>query len=187
MPSVVGEIATIPVYQSKAVAGNGLVGSGRLVDCDAEGDPIMHTVLRSACRIPHVFALGVALIALAPRGARADEANEVVGVPMPEQATPQEPAPEPEVPLTTPAALPGYVTSEGPIEAVHRPPGVWGPLAIAADVLVMRPLGFLGLAAGGAAFVIVSPVAAATQTLGSRVDALEERAKDVFTRPLGAL
>jgi len=51
----------------------------------------------------------------------------------------------------------------------------------------MRPIGFISLAAGGAAFVMVSPVAAATQTLGSRVDALDERAKDVFTRPLGAL
>lgn len=151
----------------------------------------MHAALRSACRISHVFALGVALIAFAAPGARADESNEVVGVPMPEHATSPEAAleqaPESEVPLTTPAALPSYVTSDGPIEAVHRPAGVWGPLAIAADVLVMRPLGFLGLAAGGAAFVIVSPVAAATQTLGSRVDALEERAKDVFTRPLGAL
>ena len=120
----------------------------------------MHAALRSACRLSHVFALGVALIAFAAPRARADEPNEVVGVPMPEHATAPEAAPEPEVPLTTPAALPGYVTSDGPIEAVHRPAGVWGPLAIAADVLVMRPLGFLGLAAGGAAFVIVSPVAA---------------------------
>ena len=74
-----------------------------------------------------------------------------------------------------------------PIDVVQRPGGVWGPLAVAADLLVMRPIGFVSLFAGGAAFVVVSPVAAATQTLGDRTDALTERARDVFTRPLGAL
>ena len=110
-----------------------------------------------------------------------------MGVPVPERPIAAEPAAEPVVPLSTPTALPSYVTTEGSIEAVHRPPGIFGALAVAADVLVLRPIGFLSLAAGGATFVLVSPVAAATQTLGSRVDALDERAKDVFTRPLGAL
>ena len=74
-----------------------------------------------------------------------------------------------------------------PIEAVHRPGGVWGPLAVAADLLVMRPIGLVSLVAGGGAFVAVSPVAAATGTLGDRVDTLADRARNVFTRPLGAL
>ena len=138
----------------------------------------MHAVLRTL--------LAIALVAIAEPD-RADESRDEVGVPMPEQATAAEPAAEAVVPISTPTALPSYVTTEGPIEAVHRPSGVWGPLAVAADVLVMRPIGFISLAAGGAALAIVSPVAAATQTLGSRVDALGERAKDVFTRPLGAL
>ena len=138
----------------------------------------MHAALRAL--------LAIALLAVAVP-VRADESSEVVGVPVPERSTTAEPAAEVVVPLSTPTALPSYATTEGPIEAVHRPSGAWGPLAIAADLLVMRPIGFVSLAAGGAAFVIVSPVAAATQTLGSRVDALGERAKDVFKRPLGAL
>ena len=147
----------------------------------------MTSMLRSACRGSRVIALSIALIGIGAPGVRADEPREEVDVPMPERSSAAEPAAEAEVPLATPAALPSYETTEAPIRAVHRPPGVWGALAIAADVLVMRPIGFVSLAAGGAAFVIVSPVAAATQTLGSRVDALGERAKDVFTRPLGAL
>jgi hypothetical protein len=145
------------------------------------------SALRSAYRVCRALALSIALAGIAAPGVRADESSEEVGLPVPEQPTAAEPAAEAVVPMSTPTALPRYVTTEGPIEAVHRPGGVWGPLAIAADLLVMRPIGFVSLAAGGAAFVLVSPVAAATQTLGSRIDALGERARDVFTRPLGAL
>ncbi len=147
----------------------------------------MNSVLRSALRICTAIALGIALNGFAATTTQADESNDQVGVPIPERVSAEEPAAEPTISTSTPTGLPSYVTTEGPIEAVHRPSGFWGPFAIAADVLVMRPIGFLSLAAGGAAFVIVSPVAAATQTIGSRVDALGERAKDVFTRPLGAL
>jgi hypothetical protein len=108
-------------------------------------------------------------------------------VPAPESVSAEEPAEAVEVQAAEPTGTPSYATTGEPISAVHRPGGVWGPLAIAADLLVMRPIGFVSLAAGGAAFVLVSPVAAATQTLGSRVDALGERARDVFTRPLGEL
>ena len=153
--------------------------------------------MTSACqldrRLPGIV-LAIALAWIAAPAARADEAREEVGVPGPERASAEEPAAAAEVPaaaaelpLTTPTALPSYATDEAPIAAVHRPGGIWGPLAIAADLLVMRPIGFVSLAAGGAAFVVVSPVAAVTQTLGSRVDALGERARDVFTRPLGEL
>lgn len=147
----------------------------------------MMFVLRSVFRVCRAIALSIALAGIAAPGVRANESSEEVGVPVSARPTAAEPAAEAVVPMSTPTALPSYVTTEWPIEAVHRPSGVWGPLAIAADLLVMRPIGFVSLAAGGAAFVLVSPVAAATQTLGSRVDALGDRAKDVFTRPLGAL
>jgi hypothetical protein len=133
------------------------------------------------------IALAIALAWIAAPAARADEAGEEVGVPAPEQASAEEPAAAPEVQTAMPTGTPSYATTSESISAVHRPGGVWGPLAIAADLLVMRPIGFVSLAAGGAAFVLVSPVAAVTQTLGSRVDALGERARDVFTRPLGEL
>jgi hypothetical protein len=74
-----------------------------------------------------------------------------------------------------------------PIEAVHRPGEPWTPVAVAADLLVMRPIGFVSLFAGAAAFVAVSPVAAAIGTLGDQVDTLRDRARNVFTRPVGAL
>jgi hypothetical protein len=88
--------------------------------------------------------------------------------------------------ITVTSVEPAAAPAE-PIEPVHRPTGVWGPLAVAADVLVMRPAGLVSLVGGAATFVAVSPVAAATGTLGDRVDTLRDRAKDVFTRPLGAL
>lgn len=147
--------------------------------------------MMSARQLDHRFLLAIGLaIALAWMAApavHADEPSQEVGVPVPERASAEQPAAAAEVPMTTPTALPSYATDEPPIAAVHRPGGIWGPLAIAADLLVMRPIGFVSLAAGGAAFVAVSPIAAATQTLGSRVDALGERARDVFTRPLGEL
>lgn len=146
--------------------------------------------MTSICRLDRPFlgiVLAIALAGIAAPVVRADEAREEVGVPVPERPSAEEPVAAAEVPMTTPTALPSYATNEAPIKAVHRPGGIWGPLAIAADLLVMRPIGFVSLAAGGAAFVVVSPVAAATQTLGSRVDALGDRAKDVFTRPLGEL
>jgi hypothetical protein len=146
-------------------------------------------------------ALAAALLASAAPAdrARADEPADEVGVPpMPsadERMSPAEPtetAPMREAgsPTTAPvepaAPAPPPVTSE-PVEAVSRPAGFWGPVAIAADVLVMRPIGLLSLAPAAAAFVVVSPVAAATGTLGDRVDTLRGRAENVFTRPLGAL
>jgi len=105
-------------------------------------------------------------------------------VPLPSPTEPTEDTVTQQIPVTSvgPAASPAE-----PIEPVHRPGGVWGPLAVAADVLVMRPLGLASLVGGAATFVAVSPVAAATGTLGDRVDTLRDRAKDVFTRPLGAL
>lgn len=133
------------------------------------------------------IVLAIALAWIAVPGVRADEPSEEVDVPAPEQASPEEPEAAVEVQTAMPTGTPSYATTAEPIEAVHRPRGIWGPLAIAADLLVMRPIGLVSLAAGGAAFVIVSPVAAATQTLGSRVDALGDRARDVFTRPLGGL
>lgn len=132
--------------------------------------------------------LCAALLSLALAGpASADQAEAEVGLPEPEAAA--EAAPE-ETPAE-PAALvqgdaPPPLSSE-PIDAVHRPDGFWGPVAVAADLLVMRPVGFVSLAAAGAAFVVVSPVAAVTGTLGDRIDTLGDRAANVFTRPLGAL
>ena len=101
----------------------------------------------------------------------------------------QTPAPEPAVaePLVEPAAAGEPSLVDEPIEAVHRPKGFWGPVAVAADLLVMRPIGLLSLVGGAAAFVAIAPVAAATCTLGDRVDTLGDRARNVFTRPLGAL
>lgn len=119
--------------------------------------------------------------------ARADESQDEVGVPMPERSVEQATASEAPPTVAEPTGTPSYERDGAPIGAVARPGGIWGPLAIAADLLVMRPIGFVSLFAGGAAFVVVSPVAAATQTLGDRTDALAERANDVFTRPLGAL
>jgi hypothetical protein len=107
-------------------------------------------------------------------------------VPVPERA---EPAPE--EPAAAPAAPPSDGTTAYPadddIRAVHRPGGVWAPVAVAADLLVLRPIGFVSLFAGGAAFVVTSPVRAAIGTLGDDLDALAGRAENVFTRPLGAL
>jgi hypothetical protein len=109
--------------------------------------------------------------------------------PVPSTYLEPEPAPTEDtvteqIPVTEvgPAAAPAE-----PIEPVHRPTGVWGPVAVAADVLVMRPLGLVSLVGGAATFVVVSPVAAATGTLGDRVDTLRDRVQNVFTRPLGAL
>jgi hypothetical protein len=151
----------------------------------------------------HRFVAVLALVtSIAAPIARADErpmseppasTEEQVELPAPEdqaieEKVEEQTAPQPLGDQPPPeSGVPGYATAEPPIPALHRPGGIWGPLAIAADVLVMRPIGFISLAAGGAAFVVVSPIAAATQTLGDRVDALEDRAHDVFTRPLGAL
>lgn len=88
--------------------------------------------------------------------------------------------------VVVPAAAETSIADE-PVEPVHRPTGLWAPLAVAADLFVMRPIGLLSLAAGSAAFVAVSPVAAATGTLDDRTDTLADRAKDVFTRPIGAM
>jgi hypothetical protein len=130
------------------------------------------------------IVLAVAFVAAAAP-VRADEAQDEVGVPIPERV---EEAASSEAPVVAePTGTPAYERDVAPIAAVQRPSGVWGPLAVAADLLVMRPIGFVSLFAGSAAFVVVSPVAAATQTLGDRADALSERAHDVFTRPLGAL
>jgi hypothetical protein len=131
------------------------------------------------------IVLAVTLVAIAAP-VRADESQDEVGVPMPESV---DEATANEEPVTAPAptGTPSYVTDEEPIEAVHRPKGFWGALAIAADVLVMRPIGFLSLAPAAAAAIMVSPVTAATQTFPDAAGALEDRAKDVFTRPLGAL
>jgi len=132
-----------------------------------------------------LLTLCIAALPAAP--VRADEPSTAEGeitAPAPEPpAMPAEPAPE-AMADTSPAPPP--LTAE-PIEAVHRPGGIWGPVAVAADLLVMRPIGLVSLAAGSAAFVLVSPVAAATQTLGDRADTLLDRARNVFTRPLGAL
>lgn len=131
----------------------------------------------------------LALVAIAAP-VRADEAQDEVGVPMPEsveQSVDQATANEQPVTAPMPTGTPSYVTEEEPIEAVHRPKGFWGVVAVAADVLVMRPIGFLSLAPAAAAAVMVSPVTAATQTIPDAAGTLQDRAKDVFTRPLGAL
>jgi hypothetical protein len=107
-------------------------------------------------------------------------------VPEPEAAAEAAPEPPAEPVSLVSGDAPPPLSSE-PIDAVHRPHGFWGPVAVAADLLVMRPVGLVSLVAGGAAFVVVSPVAAATGTLGDRLDTLGDRAENVFTRPLGAL
>jgi hypothetical protein len=136
------------------------------------------------------IALALAL-GLVASPARADEAEAEVGTPEPvatEAAVPAEAAASEPAPAEAAAATSGETPfSAEPIEAVHRPRGVGGALAIAADLLVMRPVGLVSLVPASAAFVLVSPVAAATCTLGDRADALRDRAADVFTRPLGAL
>ena len=130
------------------------------------------------------------LFAAAPLRADEGGAESEVGTPAPapEPTTPAEPETSgPAETMTPETATPETPLAARPIDAVHRPTGFWGPVAVAADVLVMRPVAFVSLAAAGAAFVVVSPVAAATGTLGDRVDALRDRAQNVFTRPLGAL
>ncbi|MCU0668826.1 MAG: hypothetical protein MUF70_05685 [Myxococcota bacterium] len=128
-----------------------------------------------------------ALLSLALAGpASADQTEAEVGVPEPEAAAEAAPEPPAEPVSLVSGDAPPPLSSE-PIDAVHRPHGFWGPVAIAADLLVMRPVGLVSLVAGGAAFVVVSPVAAATGTLGDRLDTLGDRAENVFTRPLGAL
>jgi hypothetical protein len=118
------------------------------------------------------------VLALAPAGAvRAADGEPA---PATEETVSTQIAVLPAEPIETP------VTAE-PVEPVHRPRGLWAPLAVAADVLVMRPIGLVSLAAGSALFVAVSPVAAATCTLDDRADTLLDRAKNVFTRPIGAL
>ena len=136
------------------------------------------------------IALAVALVAVAvPVRAdeSADESADEMGLPMPESVEPSAPSEQPVTTAPEPTGTPSYETSEAPIEAVHRPKGVWGALAIAADLLVMRPIGFISLAPAAAAAVIVSPVTAATRTIPDATGAITDRAKDVFTRPLGAL
>ena len=118
--------------------------------------------------------------------ARGDEPEAEVGVPASAQPG-DEPAPQPESAPAEPASADGPNLATEPIEALQRPKGAWGPVAVAADLLVMRPIGLLSLVPGAAAFVLVSPVRAANGSLGDSVDALHERAKNVFTRPLGAL
>lgn len=139
-------------------------------------------------RRPLALALVALLGAALAAPARADQPSTEaeVATPAPEPA-PAETQPEPSegASVTIPPA--GPPLSAEPIEPVHRPRGFWGPVAVAADLLVMRPIGFVSLAAGGAAFVVVSPAAAATGTLGDRADTLWDRTKNVFTRPLGAL
>jgi hypothetical protein len=134
------------------------------------------------------IVLAAALVAIAAP-ARADESPDEVGVPMPEPTESVDQATANEQPVTAPmpTGTPSYVTDEEPIEAVHRPKGFWGVVAVAADVLVMRPIGLISLAPAAAAAVMVSPVTAATQTFPDAAGALQDRAKDVFTRPLGAL
>lgn len=126
------------------------------------------------------------LLSLAPGGpVLADETDADLGLPEPEAAA-EAPATPAEPTSQLPSGAPPAIANE-PIEAVQRPEGAWGPVAVAADLLVMRPVGLISLVAGGAAFVVVSPVAAATGTLGDRMDTLQDRAENVFTRPLGAL
>lgn len=150
-------------------------------------------MLRLTLALAFGFEVIVACTLAAP--ARADQASTEteMSVPAPTAETPGDPAAEPlepadvtTQPVAPAAAAPPPLTDE-PVEAVHRPGGFWGPLAVAADLLVMRPIGFVSLAVGGAAFVAVSPVAAATGTIGDRADTLLDRAENVFTRPLGAL
>ena len=131
------------------------------------------------------IAVATALVAIAGP-VRADESPNEMGVPAPESMESATPSESPAV-APPPTGTPSYETNQVPIEAVHRPKGVWGALAIAADVLVMRPIAFISLAPAAAAAVIVSPVTAATQTIPDATGTITDRAKDVFTRPLGAL
>lgn len=131
--------------------------------------------------------LSALLVHGAATSTRADESEAAVGVPLPEQSS-EAAAPPPESAAPAqPTAEPGPNLATEPIEALQRPKGVWGGVAIAADVLVMRPIGLLSLVPGAAAFVLVSPVRAATGGLGDSLDALHERTKNVFSRPLGSL
>ena len=117
---------------------------------------------------------------------RADEPADDLGLPTPESAA--EAAPE-ATEAATASAEPGpsaYPDDSG-IDPIARPGGVGGVATTAADLLVMRPVGFVSLFAGGAAFILTSPIRAAIGTLDDGVDTLRDRADDVFTRPLGGI
>ncbi len=60
------------------------------------------------------------------------------------------------------------------------------PEAVAADVLVVRPLCFLATIIGSAVFVVALPVAAISKSTGATAKALVVKpARATFTRPLG--
>jgi hypothetical protein len=61
-----------------------------------------------------------------------------------------------------------------------------GPLAMATDVLVVRPGCFAATAIGSAVFVVALPFAAISKSVRSTADTLVVKpAKATFTRPVG--
>lgn len=131
----------------------------------------------------------VAIAALLAGGARADEpAGADLALPEYETTALEAEAAAEEVP---PAVLPvdgvTVYPADDDVDPAERPEGVEGAFAIAGDLLVMRPLGFASLFAGGLSFLLSSPVALPIGALDENVDALGTRAEDVFRRPLGEL
>ena len=62
------------------------------------------------------------------------------------------------------------------------------PEAIAADVLVVRPVCFVATIVGSALFLVALPVAAISKSTDKTAHALVVRpAEATFTRPLGAM
>jgi len=75
------------------------------------------------------------------------------------------------------AALPANASDEKP-----------GPLAVATDAVVVRPLGLVATAAGSVLFVVSLPVAAISKSVKSTADALVVHPAELtFKRPLGDL
>lgn len=78
-----------------------------------------------------------------------------------------------------------YVYPEGPAEPEPYPRGwVRGP-AIAADLLLVRPVMVAGLAGGAALFVATLPFTAPTLTTDDAAHALFDQTLDALARPLG--
>jgi len=110
----------------------------------------------------------------------------------PGRAAPPEMAPAPEppplgpvVPNPPPYEYPAYpVKGESTVDW-YAPDG-WHYPAVVGDVIFVRPLMFAGLIGGGALFVALLPVSAATCTTREWIHTLQDQAAFTFERPLGA-
>ena len=102
-----------------------------------------------------------------------------------------EPAPEsppalgPVVPNPPPYEYPTYPAAHESTVDWFAPDG-WHYPAVVGDVLFVRPLLVAGLVGGGALFVAMLPIAAATCTTRDWIHTLQDQAAYTFERPLGA-